>query len=335
VWLATAGVVGQATVALHDALFVTAGLRGERNDGFTAASRFAALPSVGVSYLRPLGGGAGAGGATVKLRGAYGRGLRPARTPARMSTWRGRGGSGSQLTSDLGPESQGGFETGLDLLAGGDRPGVPVVTAGVTRFDQRASGLLQRVALPFGGRLGAGGTGTAVGTAPTRIENVGVIDNRGWEFETAVQGGPLVVGATATVVDSRVRRTARAYTGELRAGDRTLQVPRQTLGAFTTWRAAGWTATAQVARARDWINYDRLALARFPADSQPTGAALRPFWRRYPGVTHLTASLGRDVGRGLGVVVTGANLLDRQRGEPDNSTLLPGRTLTAGVRATF
>jgi len=41
------------------------------------------------------------------------------------------------------------------------------------------------------------------------------------------------------------------------------------------------------------------------------------------------------VGRGLGVVVTGANLLDRQRGEPDNSTLLPGRTLTAGVRATF
>jgi len=33
--------------------------------------------------------------------------------------------------------------------------------------------------------------------------------------------------------------------------------------------------------------------------------------------------------------VTGTNLLDRQQGEPDNATVLPGRTVTAGVRATF
>jgi iron complex outermembrane receptor protein len=216
------------------------------------------------------------------------------------------------------------------------------VTASLTRFDQRASGLLQQVAVE---RAGGGPRGLLGGTgryAPGpwrmdyRIENVGEIDNRGWEVGGAVQAGPLAVGATATLVDSRVRRTARGYTGDLRAGDRMLQVPRRTVGAFATWQAGGWAASAQAARASDWINYDRLGLARIPAESpQPVGAALRTYWLRYPGVTRLHASLGRDLARGLGVVVTGTNLLDRQQGEPDNLTVLPGRTVTAGLRARF
>ena len=60
-WLSTAGAVGQATLAVRDAFFVTGGLRVERNDGFTT-SRFAALPALGASWVRPLGVGAGAGG---------------------------------------------------------------------------------------------------------------------------------------------------------------------------------------------------------------------------------------------------------------------------------
>lgn len=338
VWLSTAGLVAQGTLAVDDALFVTAGLRGERNDGFTAASRFAALPTLGVAAVWALGEGAGAGGATLKVRAAYGSGLRPARTPARSAMWRGY----DLLSAALGPESQRGLETGLDLLAGGGRSGTPSLTASITRFDQRASGLLQRVAVaPFGGphrRLDpAAGTWQwrGISNPDYVIENLGEIDNRGWEFESAVQAGPLALGATATVVDSRVRRTALGYDGDLRAGDRMLQVPRRTLGAFAGWRGGGWSATAQVARASDWINYDRLALARLTGTTQPVGPELRQFWLRYPGVTRIDATLGRDVRRGFAIVLTGSNLLDRQQGEPDNLTLLPGRTVTAGVRATF
>lgn len=338
VWLGTAGIVGQATLAFDDAVFVTASLRGERNDGFTAASRFAALPTLGVAAVRPLGAGAGAGGATLKLRAAYGSGLRPARTPARTLAWRG----GGSLGADLRPESQRGLELGADLLAGGGRPGTPSVSASLTRFDQRASGLLQQVAVEpaGGGRRGPSSASGRYAPGPWRmdyrIENVGEIDNRGWELGGTVQAGPLALGATATLVDSRVRRTALGYTGDLRAGDRMLQVPRRTVGAFAAWQAGGWSAAAQVARASDWINYDRLGLANVPAESpQPVGAALRPYWLRYPGVTRVQASLGRDLARGLGVVVTGTNLLDRQQGEPDNLTVLPGRTVTAGLRARF
>jgi hypothetical protein len=34
-------------------------------------------------------------------------------------------------------------------------------------------------------------------------------------------------------------------------------------------------------------------------------------------------------------MVTAENLLDHQLGEPDNVTVLPGRTITGGLRAKF
>ena len=45
------------------------------------------------------------------------------------------------------------------------------------------------------------------------------------------------------------------------------------------------------------------------------GERLRAYWRAYPGVTRLSASASRDVGRGLALVLTADNLLDRQQGE--------------------
>jgi iron complex outermembrane receptor protein len=45
--------------------------------------------------------------------------------------------------------------------------------------------------------------------------------------------------------------------------------------------------------------------------------------------------LSHDLSRGLALVFVGENLLGYQRGEPDNVTIVPGRTLTLGVRAKF
>lgn len=340
-WLSTTGLVGQATLALDDALFVTAGLRGERNDGFTRASRFAALPSLGVSWVRQQALGTAGARGTVKLRAAYGSGLRPARSAARATLWRGAGALGANLQ----PESQRGVEAGVDLYVDGAGPTAPAFAVHATRFDQQAANLLQQVPVePPGGwqppitradsmHRGAKPFGYAV-------ENVGWITNRGWEFAGDLRAGPLTLAATLALVDSRVARLAAAYTGDLRAGDRTLEVPRRTLGVNAVWRRAGWSAALGAARASDWINYDRLALARDAAPgtasaSDFVGARLRAYWRPYAGVTRLSASAARDVGRGLTLVLTGDNLLDRQQGEPDNATVLPGRTVTAGVRARF
>ena len=339
-YLGTAGLVGQGTLALRDVLFLTAGLRGERNDGFTRASRFAALPSVGASLVRPLGDGSGA---TLKLRTAYGSGLRPARTATRAATWRGAG----AVSADLAPETQRGVEGGADLYldALGRRPGAPALGLHVTLFDQRASDLLQQVstAPPDGWTPPATAADSARRT-PRRLdyalENVGVISNRGLELAADLRAGPLTVAATYALVDSRVRQLAVGYTGDLRAGDQMLEVPRHTLGLSAAWQRGAWAASLGAARAAGWINYDRLALAT--AASTPavptrnlTGAALRHYWRRYPGITRLEATAARDLRRGLTAVLTGSNLLGQQVGEPDNATLVPGRTVTLGVRARF
>lgn len=101
-----------------------------------------------------------------------------------------------------------------------------------------------------------------------------------------------------------------------------------------------WFASITAMRASNWLNYDRLGLAQVLADSSrseplPRGEALRAFWREYPGVTRLRGTFSRDLPRGFGFVLTADNLLNQQRGEPDDLTVLPGRTITAGLRARF
>ncbi len=91
-------------------------------------------------------------------------------------------------------------------------------------------------------------------------------------------------------------------------------------------------------RSWDWIDYDRIALAGAFSNSTQTddnlvGQQLRNYWLRYSGVTRLRASLGRKLFRGLSFTLRGDNLLNRQHGEPDNVTVVPGRTLSFGLRA--
>ena len=68
---------------------------------------------------------------------------------------------------------------------------------------------------------------------------------------------------------------------------------------------------------------------------EPTGERLRMYWREYDGQTHLRLSTSRDLVRGVALLVIGENLIGGQLGEPDNVTIRPGRTVTAGLRASF
>jgi iron complex outermembrane receptor protein len=103
------------------------------------------------------------------------------------------------------------------------------------------------------------------------------------------------------------------------------------------WRDSRWSLAVAASRAEDWVNYDRLALAEAFAQGGPgrgfTGAELRNYWKVYPGVTRLRASASRLLGRDFRITLSGENLLNEQQGEPDNLTVLPGRTLSLGLWA--
>jgi len=326
------GISAQADVALHDRFFLTGGLRLEHN-GTLESSGIAALPMAGGSWI------ASSGPVGLKFRGAYGRGIRWPDLTAPQGYWEDLHEHLEHI--QLGPEMQSGVEGGVDVTLGRS------LLLQVTRFDQTASGLVQRVAIangPQGGQnAGAeygrqGEEGYGWGLAST-IQSVGVITNRGWEMEASVRRGPLSLTGNLSLVDSRVRQLADGYTGDLQVGDRVLAVPARIWGLSAAWTATRWSLSLGAAAANDWINYDRIALAR-ASSADTTGASvvgteLRSFWRKYDGVPRLRATFTRDLGRGLALVLSGENLLDRQIGEPDNITVLPGRTLTLGFRASF
>jgi iron complex outermembrane receptor protein len=316
----------QAEVSASPSLLLTGGARLEHMSGPSTSGRVALLPMLGATWVEEHGA------LTVKLLAAYGRGIRPARTVTRGGTW--MGGHERETLTSLDPEEQSGIEGGIDAVWGGQ------LALHVTRFDQRASGLVQPVAMLESPPAGGGPPPSGRARVLYQLQNVGAIDNRGWELQGTSTLGSLTAAATLTLVSSRVARLASGYLGELQVGDRMLEVPARTMGLTATWNASRWSATGSVARAADWVNYDKLALAAaIAADPTgqlvPTGDALRAYWRTYEGTTRLNANASYAVRDRTWINLSAANLLNRQLGEPDNVTVVPGRTIRLGVRNTF
>jgi iron complex outermembrane receptor protein len=316
-WENSTGLTSQGDLALNDNLFLTGGVRVERDSRLSDADDIALLPMLGVAEVRDYGP------LSVKVRAAYGEGVRPPSTETRLSMMQGTVAAATQPS--LGPERQSGTETGLEVTVH------RLLSLQATRFDQRASGLIQQVALPGD---------SAARRMDYALEDVGQISNRGWEFEVSTAVSRLTVASTLSLVDSRVDHLATGYTGDLEPGDRMLDVPARTASVNATWTASRWFLSMTGARAMDWINYDQLALAQAwlggtSAARDFAGAALRSYWRRYNGGLRLRTTASRQVGQSLSLEFVADNLLNYQRGEPDDVTLTPGRTLMTGLRVKF
>jgi iron complex outermembrane receptor protein len=172
------------------------------------------------------------------------------------------------------------------------------------------------------------------------LQNVGEITNRGWEIGATSALSRLSVAGTLTFVQSRVAKLAAGYTGDLMTGDRMLLVPSRTGSLNLTWNANSWYASLGGSRALDWINYDELSLAQaFTSGSRAAremlGTQLRQYWRTYDGGLRLHATASREIHDMFSIEFSADNLLNYQRDEPDNITVLPGRTLMTGVRVKF
>ena len=311
------GIVAQANYSINDAVYFTGGIRLESDRGYDADEQTVALPMLGVATVRDFGL------LTLKGRAAYGVGVRPARSAVEMR----RFGPGSSLD----PERQSGTEFGIDLFY------ARRFALHLTRYDQTASGLIQPVAVPRD-------TMRTSGPGPTKrigyvLQNVGEITNRGWEIESTYDLRSVSFAGAFTTTDSRVQKIARNYLGELRPGDRMLAVPAGTASLTASWNVYGWRTGVTATRAFDWVNYDRLRLAKDFAScdlctaDQLTGLRLRQYWMNYDGITRLRTTASRDLTRELGLRLTVDNLTNAQRGEPDNITVLPGRTVLFGLSA--
>jgi iron complex outermembrane receptor protein len=314
------GAIARADLAWR-ATRLTAGARLEQNRGFSTLPQLSLLPTLAASHTRQVGP------VTATARAAWGEAIRPPRLAAMRlgSTQAMR----LMIDAALAPERQAGTELGLDLTWG------PHLAVGLTRFDQRATGLLQAATVTA--EL-APWRSTSARRLMTAVQNVGEITNHGWEATATARRGALTLTGALGTVQSTVSQVSPGYLGDLRAGDRMLDVPRYTAGLTASWTAARWSASIGGARAGQWIGYDRAAMAADLASGRRTpeqiaGGALRVYWREYDAISRLRAAFTRELGRRLTLTLTGDNLLDVRRGEPDNLTVLPGRTIAAGLRA--
>jgi iron complex outermembrane receptor protein len=273
---------------------------------------------------------------SLKFRAAYGKAVRWPELTSRLDNY-----FHASLTHPaLTPETQSGVEGGFDLSYH-EKIGVSV-----TRYDQTAAGLMQVVPVkwqqqPPPTNSGPGSTNSGPGSTNTQptwittywLQNVGQISNKGWELQAYVRRGALSLNANMALTRSRVEQLAIGYVGDLRVGDRMLGVPARTVGVSAIWTGHDWSTSLSATRASDWINYDRAAMAALT--SEPVGNQLRNYWLNYQGFTHLRASFTHALSRGFTLQLIGDNLLDKQIGEPDNLTVVPGRTFSVGIKAAF
>ncbi|MEP6778935.1 MAG: TonB-dependent receptor [Gemmatimonadaceae bacterium] len=334
IWTSTAGVLAQVSSSWRNSLFLSAGGRVERSSGAYTDAKTSLLPMLGAAWVKEVEG------QTFKLRASYGKGIRPSNSITRAATWMNAqsqisySGSIPKLSlaslRDLEPEAQSGYELGTDVLFGQH------LGLHVTRFDQRATGLIQAVALTTAANAGNAELGQGIAY---ELQNVGAISNRGWEMQATSSLGRFSLLGNASFVDSRVQRVANRYGGELRVGDRMLEVPAKTFSLMATYASPRFNTSWTIARAMDWINYDQLAIAeRRTTYNDPklfTGTRLRNYWKEYDGATRLRGNVAYTLTRKFTAVLTGDNLFNLQRGEPDNVTIVPGRTLTLGLRTRF
>ncbi len=306
------GYFGQVQVNVAERLFVTGGLRGERNANFGANFGTAWSPRVGAAYLLALGS------ATVKLRTSYGESIR---APTSGESSAQQTPFNIQLANPaLAPERQRGVDGGIDFYLG-------KASVGVTYYNQRAIDLIQLVTVP-----------TQSGTLPTfQAQNVSGVKNDGWEFETHVPLGPVQVSGTYSVTNSIIQALSADYPrGDYQVGDRVRSVPHTSAGATVTYSPLPrTTVTVSVTHIGHWIENDVLALYGFYFGGQPYRGSQRAYWIEYPTVTKFAVGASQMLTRDLTGFVRAENVGNTLRYEQYNNNIPAPRSVVAGLNVRY
>lgn len=305
------GLFAQFSATALSVLTLTAGVRAEHNSAIGANVGVPVSPRFGIAYV------VGMGATSVKLRSSYGEAILP---PSPQQTQRLDLGGGLFLLAnpDLRPQRQRGWDAGADLTFGNRG------SASLTYYDQTARDLIQFVTV----------------TQPFReyqYQNVGRIRNRGLELEGKLEVGVARITGQFAVTDSRLVALAPVYTGDLRAGDRPLLVPRYTAGASvvaTPWRNTTLTAGLKyVGSFRNYDSFAQLSCAAGTAECLPTA---RDYIVEFPGFAKLDLAATQRVTSWASAFVSMRNVANNMAAERNNvSVAIMGRITMAGVQLSF
>lgn len=301
------GAFGQVKFVPVPTLHLTAGLRGETNTSFGTQVGTAWSPMLGAAHTTELGGGTSA----LKLRAAYGKGIRPPPPSARRRITTA---SFRQIeNSELRPEEQSGIEYGAEWYVG-DR-----LSLSITAYRQDANELIQQVV-------------ESIERRAVQYQNIGRIANTGVEVEGTGRFGFLRGSATMSWTDSKVRQLSQSYKGDLHVGDQVPEVPSASGQAWLSYDLAAVRLTGGATYIGSWTGYDWLEYYSAAAGVTTQRPELRNYWVRYPALVKPFAMLEGRVARDAALFLRVDNLANKQLNERDNLQITAGRTTTIGVK---
>ncbi|HWW87521.1 MAG TPA: TonB-dependent receptor [Vicinamibacterales bacterium] len=300
------GFFGQLQVGIHDALFLTAGVRAEFNTSFGQDIGRPVSPRFGASYSLPIGP------ATIKLRSSYGAAIRP---PSPLERYASVTPPYQQLANEhLQPEQQHGWDGGADVTFGAP------VSFGVTYYDQSATNLI---------------TSGPVDTTRLvyQFQNVGRVRNYGLELEATATVGIVGVHAQYAWTESHVEKLGSLYSGDLRPGDQVYYIPERTGGASISVAPLRTTrVTAGVTYVGQWIGYNTAAELACFNGTAPCPSSFRTFFHKFPEFAKVNLTVSHDVTSTLTAYVTAENLLNRDAIEQTDTNPIQGRVTMFGLR---
>jgi outer membrane receptor protein involved in Fe transport len=304
------GYFGQAQVGVASTIFVTGGVRAERNGNFGAGFGTAWSPRVGISLVPRLSG------TSVKIRASYGSSLRAPQPGQRDAI--------PQVAADqlanpgLGPERQAGWDVGVETYFGS------VGSIGITYYRQIARDLIDLVFLSFTDR------------PQIQYQNVGRIRNRGWEVEGRLTAGKLGFTATYSRPTSTVQALGPSYAGDLRPGDELLNIPSSSGGASVTYSPTASTRLgSRFTYIGAWKGTDWIALDGYFYGSSAYRGSGRDYWITYPAIAKVDVSLMQAVSPSLTGILGIENVGNNLRYELTNDRVPLGRTVTVGAQMQF
>jgi outer membrane receptor protein involved in Fe transport len=305
------GYFAQAQVAFHDALFLTGGVRAERNSNFGDSLGTPVSPQFGLTFVHSVGA------ATVKLRGSWGRAIRPPSPGEKAASGGVSSGYINLANPLLAPERQQGGDIGIDAVFG---------TRGslsVTYFNQTAEDLITTTLL----------TETPVVTY--QYQNVGRVKNIGVEIEGAFAAGPVELKAQYGYVRSRVEDLGSSFDGDLLVGDSPLTTPQHTAGAtMTITPFAGTSLAAGLAYVGSWNSYDYMSWYRCLSGKDPCrpGPGRRSYIAPYPSFVKLNATISQRITPAVSGFVSVDNLTNSTASEFHEAGAVMGRITTVGLQ---
>lgn len=198
------GAFAQTQLDFWKTLYLTGGLRAEKNSNYGSSYGVNYAPRYGASVVHAVGP------VTAKVRMAYGRATRAPSSGARQAVFLTNTTYGtyqSQIAApELAPEFQSGTESGLELYFGGRG------SFQITHYDQHVDNLIISIPVDSVQSLNPNTSGNYLYAVVSQRMNVGAVRNTGWEGQGTVNLTPAVsLGGTLSNTITRFEHLNSSY----------------------------------------------------------------------------------------------------------------------------